>query len=302
MLTDEWQGLYKPITTWPIRSWHADRVFWVSIVLAVPLDLPAGEQPALWADTAELAGFELAPAEGESWARLEPRDEVWLLTVQDPTGAVRSVEVPAPTGPADREDMVFLASSLLVPQKVEPPKLPAPPVHVPPPRPDPGPEIAAPAVVMAPPTEPAEPVIEWRLDAGLALFHGQSARPWVAPSFSVALGPARVGVELGLAPWSAAPAHDLTVHQLAASGFVSWSLEPMSVAVGLGPSFRAYRNDAVSVLGVVSVASLRVGWERGRLSPWMRLSGDVRAVDVQQGDEVDRQPRLAGAAGLSVSL
>ena len=278
-------------------------MFWFSIALAVPLDLPSGEPAGVWVDTAELAGFELGPAEGESWARLEPKGEVWLLTVQDPTGAVRSVEVAAPTGPADREDVVFLASSLLVPQKVEAPKPPPPKVHVPEPEPQPEPEvIAVPAVVAVPVPEPVESNSEWRLDAGLALFQGQSARPWLAPSFSHPLGPARVGVELGLAPWSTARSHDLRVHQVNASGFLAFRAESLSVAVGLGPSFRAYRNDEVTVLGVVSVASLRAGWERGRLSPWIRLSGDVRAVDVLQGDQVERQPRLAGAAGLSITL
>lgn len=95
----------------------------VSARAGVPVALPEGESPSLWAGTLALGQLEWAsPASG---APVEIREISgrWLVSVRD-EGAVRTAQVAAPQTPEAREDLVWLVVSLLTP--VEPAPEPEP--------------------------------------------------------------------------------------------------------------------------------------------------------------------------------
>ncbi|MFH1467195.1 MAG: hypothetical protein ABIO70_22615, partial [Pseudomonadota bacterium] len=82
--------------------------------LAVPVSLPPGEDPTVWGAVLERAGLGLAAPEGAG-VRLEVAGDGWSLWVRDTTGVERRVQVPVPTDEAAREDLAWLAASLLRP-------------------------------------------------------------------------------------------------------------------------------------------------------------------------------------------
>jgi hypothetical protein len=142
-------------------------------VAAVPIALPAGEDAGDWGDAFMMTGLEAGqPGAGEG-AWLVPVPDGWLLKVRDRSGAIRSATVGTPSGAADREEIAWLAISLLQPVAqpvlpVEDPRLAsadppavvavAPkPVAARPVRPAPKPEEPAPPAP-APDPEPVAPV------------------------------------------------------------------------------------------------------------------------------------------------
>ena len=79
------------------------------------LVLPATEDPANWADAVGLGGFDIGSR------AVVPRVDVtvdavgWHLKATDAAGHVRDATVPPPKDAQGREDMVWLARSLLTP-------------------------------------------------------------------------------------------------------------------------------------------------------------------------------------------
>ena len=89
---------------------------WVALAAAgVPLVLPPSEDPADWATIARIAGFELTTTLPGPGAQLTRGSNGWVLVVRDSRGVRHETPVEAPSDATDREDLVWLATSLLDP-------------------------------------------------------------------------------------------------------------------------------------------------------------------------------------------
>ena len=145
--------------------------------LAATLGLPSGEPPSAWTTPARLAGFSLAPPAQAADVLCVADPQGWMIRVEGLDGSVRTERVAAPSDSRAREDLAWLASSLLsevearaggarpaLPASlgVPPPTAPAPPKprsaavsHLPPP---PRPSALAPA--SSPPAPPTPTPLE----------------------------------------------------------------------------------------------------------------------------------------------
>jgi len=99
----------------------------------VPVELPPQQAPESWMEFLVAAGMEPGPAGATPSVQLRASPEHWTLRVLDTSGSEHRVEVAIPTDDAAREDLIWLASSLLQPIR--------PPVGlIPTPRPGPEPK------------------------------------------------------------------------------------------------------------------------------------------------------------------
>jgi len=80
-----------------------------------PLEIPEAEEAESWVNAAALAGLELGHADGGPSVSLEVRAGAWLMIVRDTQGITREVAVSPPGDHAAREELLFLAASLLHP-------------------------------------------------------------------------------------------------------------------------------------------------------------------------------------------
>ena len=141
----------------------------MSWALAAPVELPAGEDPADWAEVFTLVGLELTDEPAERGVRMEPVGDRWRVEV---IGTGREALVAPPHTRSDREDIAQLAASLWaasadpgpLPSLPELPALPdpsvaPPPVVAPAPEPEPAPAPFDPRLhVLVEPTVDQEPV------------------------------------------------------------------------------------------------------------------------------------------------
>ncbi|MCB9791688.1 MAG: hypothetical protein H6741_03085 [Alphaproteobacteria bacterium] len=86
----------------------------LSALRAAPLELPPGQDAALWSSAAAHAGLELGAASACPWVRLEAGPS-WTVQACDREGALRSARRPPPRDEADREDLLSLGVSLMEP-------------------------------------------------------------------------------------------------------------------------------------------------------------------------------------------
>jgi hypothetical protein len=84
---------------------------------AVPVALPPTESPRDWAPILALGGMELARAGTVPTVRLEVTPKGWRIVVHDDAGGVLALDVAAPRSNDEREDVVWLAKSLLHPAR-----------------------------------------------------------------------------------------------------------------------------------------------------------------------------------------
>jgi len=189
----------------------------MSWALAAPVELPAGEDPADWAEVFTLVGLELTDEPAERGVRMEPVGDRWRVEV---IGTGREALVAPPHTRSDREDIAQLAASLWaasadpgpLPSLPELPALPdpsvaPPPVVAPAPEPElvPVPPVPQPSVEpeeapgppapVAEPTPapsaaepPPEPVPEPSPPSG-PVADGPPAAPVVGPTASPRIGP-----------------------------------------------------------------------------------------------------------------
>ena len=186
------------------------------LVLAgsTPVELPTTEDPADWEAALAMGGLVVGPVAGEAWVRLEPAADLWLLRVQDRGGALHEVRVAPPATEQEREDIVWLAVSLLHPSGVDGPEAtPAPRARVPerepvverePAAPTPTPEPVV--VVSAPEPTPApeplvvvsEPELERPaapIEPAVVVSEPETAAPEVVADVSAPGAPAEVAEE-----------------------------------------------------------------------------------------------------------
>ncbi len=97
---------------------------------AVPVQLPPGESAAAWAEPLAMAGLVVGSASGGANVQIRSAASGWVLVVRSADGRVHEVPVSPATTDAAREDIGWLASSLL--DGVSVPSGPAP-VAPPPP-------------------------------------------------------------------------------------------------------------------------------------------------------------------------
>ena len=138
--------------------------FVVAVLLAgaTPVELPPTEDPADWEAALAMGGLAAGPVGEGAWVRLEPAADGWTLRVRDRGGALHEVPVPEPGSEQEREDIVWLAVSLLHPAGVDAPDEPAPaptPAPPPPPKPDPEPTPVQVALRRSPEPEPEPEVL-----------------------------------------------------------------------------------------------------------------------------------------------
>ena len=81
----------------------------------VPVSLPAGEEETSWGQVLAAAGLEVGPTGAGPWVRFENHDARWLIVALDRSGERHQVEVSRPTSATEREDVAWLAASLLEP-------------------------------------------------------------------------------------------------------------------------------------------------------------------------------------------
>ncbi len=276
----------------------------LTAALAAPkLVLPPSEAPADWVEVAALTGFAFDGEAGRG-AELVAGASVWTLRVHAEDGRVREATIPPPRTAGQREDALWLASSLLRAVEVEPsPRVTAPPTSAartvrpapapapaPPPAPAPTPEPPPP-----PPTlEPAPPEPPDRRGLILVASASVEARPdhSVGAAFEVGarvdLGPLAPGLAVSVTtPTRLLGARTADV-RLSAVDLVGglwadaggWGLGGLA-----GASWRDVRADGV-MLGSTVVPTF--GGEVGRVvpagpfdvEPSLRLQVDTRALDV----------------------
>ncbi len=89
---------------------------WIAIAWAIPFDLPETEDSSAWTPVLELGGFEPGEYPEAGPAVALDSGEPWMLRVRDDLGHERSAPVEAPLNTDEREDIVWLAKSLLQPE------------------------------------------------------------------------------------------------------------------------------------------------------------------------------------------
>lgn len=127
------------------------------------VQLPPGEDPALWEEALAVAGLEAgAPRSGEPGVFVLKVNGGWQLEALDGQGGRRSLQLAAPTTAAEREALAVVARSLTrpvqpAPKATPPPPRPKPPPPAPPPPPPPPPPVEPVVVVPPPPPPPPAP-------------------------------------------------------------------------------------------------------------------------------------------------
>lgn len=142
----------------PFRLILALALAWVLVGL-VPVELPADEDEVAWEGALAMGGLAVGTPVGGEWVRLRPIDGGWLLQVQDRSGELHEVTIAPPRNEQDREDIVWLAVSLLHPAGGDAGDPANMDLSVPAPTPRPRRRPAPPPVEPAP-VPPAEPVVE----------------------------------------------------------------------------------------------------------------------------------------------
>ena len=157
---------------------------------AVPVQLPPGESASAWSEALALAGLTVGSPSAGANVTIRESGSTWVLSVRDAHGQIHEVPVSPARSAAAREDIGWLAASLLESVSVPSGSPPAAPAVTPPPavvrsaRPPALVVAAPPAVARAPdplppvaePAPVAEPVVP-PLTAALAPAAPPEARP-----------------------------------------------------------------------------------------------------------------------------
>ena len=86
-----------------------------SVWAAVPFELPPGETPSEWTAALTLAGFKAGDVGVGVGVELVAAGETWRVVVHDPRGGTRTVGVAPPATMQARQDIAWMAQSLLDP-------------------------------------------------------------------------------------------------------------------------------------------------------------------------------------------
>lgn len=257
------------------------------------LSLPPGEPASEWTEAASLGGFRLGLESTGDRVQITVDGARWRIHVVDADGVVHDVVVTAPGSSQAREDLVWLARSLLTPvahggwATVAAPSLGALSSA---PAPGPAPPLSPqPLGPSAPPAEPA----------------AITASP-PAPAVDVPPAPvAGVGLPSAVStPLSLDPAQDASA--------LATRANPAGVSAGVG-GLVAYRADIGVAAGLRVDLLGQVGWLRvGGAAGWqpavalVGLKEERSASELVFGAEVGWQgagrlrPAVLGGAGLSV--
>mgnify|MGYP006928172323 CR=1 FL=1 len=278
---------------------------WLVATWALEVSLPPEAVSEDWDKALHVAGVD---AQEAGSVALTSGPETWTLTVTDATGEVHRVHVAPPTNPADREEIAWLAASLLEARPA--PLLPPPPV-----KPTTTVVVAPPERVEAPAEVVDAPVVlEVPLDEVVAEAAAEGA-----VLVSVALGisdRAALDVALGVhrGPWwaafgvrgfeSAVDVPDAGMQLARLQLGAQRARGPLLASVGAGTELRQWTAPLAAATWSVmptATAGLGIPFSLGPVAVVPRLSAtaDLRPTTVVRGDEV-RQQRLHG--GLHVVL
>lgn len=304
-----------------------------SSLAGVPVQLPPGESAADWAEPLSLAG--LQPGAPGTGPYVQIRDEggKWTIRVRDEAGQLHDVPVERPDSAAEREEIAFVASSLVKPMAPAkpapaPPPTPAPapavvkpkpvaPQPKPEPPPQPQPEPVAPVVVEAPPViaEPVEEPDRSGVWASLALGVGGRDGSAAQPNAGVRIGPRlspslRVGGGLSWAPPAALPdtGKQRRVTSVEALAGVWWGeVGQPQLGATVGAARRAFSDEGWGVAAFVTpTAAVEIGWivplgEHAAIEPLVRVSADGVVTDLLvDGEPVGSLGRIGVVAGATL--
>lgn len=302
-------------------------VAWAS----VPVELPPGEATDSWEEPLMLAGLALgAPGEGP-YVVARPVGDGWQLQVRDRAGGLREVSVARPGDAAAREELAFLAASMLQPAvltsmaPVEPAAPSPEPVQKPRPRPapaqpDPEPEVEVVAAVEAAPATatvtPLQDDSAWLVvSAGTGLRISTATRPGAGVAVGVGVGAttsSRLSGGLELHGWfpTVLADYDWNRSEGATEAWLlgSWAplqTLPLSAGLGVGVSSRAYRMADAQVDRIavpVGAAHLTLSTPlRSALGLEVSLRGqlDLRSTEIILGDGATRRAPAAMVVAVS---
>ena len=215
----------------------------------VPVTLPRGQDSADWQEALMLAGLESGPpAEGPWVIVMETESGEWWLVVRRQDTSVDRVRIEPPHRQADREEIAFLASSLLMPvatkPAVAPTKVVAPPPKATVARPPPPPPVVLPPPpeeVVVPPPPPA-PVVTERVPSTAFLGASASGAAFLAGGVG---GQAAIGGQLD---WVSAQRRIVALS-------ADW-LAPAELTLAAGTQ-EVHRVDISGSLGAESLGGLR---------------------------------------------
>ncbi len=300
----------------------------LAVWAGVPVTLPRGQDSADWQEALMLAGLESGPPADGPWVIvMETETGEWWLVVRRQDTSVDRVRIEAPHRQADREEIAFLASSLLMPvaksAPVAPTKVVAPTPKTTVVRPSPPPpEVPPPAaeVVVAPPVA-HNPVVPERVPSSAFLGVAVAGSAFLAGGVG---GQAAVGGQLDYVStqrrigavsvdWLAPAELTLAagtqeVHRLDVSASLGTeSLGGLRWMLGGGASFRTVAEagglTSSGVLPVVRGAvqqPIRVA-ARTYVMPTVWFTADLVQTRIQaEGAETLRLPGLGGGVGLAV--
>ena len=318
-----------------MRLW-SPFILWLALGLSVrawagvPLALPPGENPRDWADAASLANLSLVSADTGTGVRILAQGTTWVVEARAADGSVQRATVAAPTTAAAREDLVWLAASLLKPV-VRPAPAPIVPVVVPKPTPRPAPP--APPVPEPAPEPAPEPVLVPVEPPVVAAPPSPSPAPWSVQVEGGAVGsPAQAlthGFEIGGAR-TLGSAFDLlvgfgyfapTALSDGSPGQRRWSLDPRLALrawepshhawteAGLRTAYRVFQDeDGRAGGGLVPGLDLRLGAEgpiarRWAVGPTVAFGLDLRRTRIiETGDKKSILPLWTLSGGLRLRL
>jgi hypothetical protein len=206
---------------------------------AVPIELPAGEDVHAWEDALEIGGLVPATAGSGAAVRVQDHGASWTLVVRDQVGAVRTVDVAEPRSAESREEVVWLAVSLLRPMSTSLPPLAAPVAPTAPPAAAPAAERSAGAAIPRPaptkaPEPPPPPLVEVASTPG-----APEASPWTAVSET----PPPVPVTTSTRPEIPSPGLEIT-----SPGFEPWPPVPHDDGVAAADHLSAPVEQVVATL------------------------------------------------------
>lgn len=290
---------------------------------AVPVDLPASEDPAAWERAAELHDVELRLADSGPRARVQAVQAVWTVTVFAADGHAHAFATTPARDEAAREDLLASIVALTEASDPAPLTLPAPSTPPAPPPPAPPTLQAQPPPAVAPPgpaplgplpseADPSDdalareqvvtPVARWRpqvrLGAGVHTRSGATATPRAA----LAAGFLRGNLGLSLLATASGPTRllalgpDRSFRQADLLAEVARDGDGPYLAVNGGLTWRRWSDPQGKVADAVSpLVGLSAGWT---LPATRRLS--ARAAAYTQVDLVVTELSIAGAGDLTL--
>ncbi len=290
---------------------------------ATPVLLPTDEAAETWVNALTMAGLRIGPPGDGPWVIIANTPATWVLVVRGRDGTVRRSELAPPTTPQQREELAFVAASLVraaTPVVVQPaaPVDPTPPKPKPKPKPDPAPvapEVTPdPEPVVVLPPEPAPS--QWSIAGGLMGGVQRGGGADASAALGLAVETRRqdgVLVGIGITTVPSATAAGLPNNNRVRRGDIDiyaglQHRTGLRMSAGAGASWRRfYSDDSANVDAWFPTLRTAAGWalrmsEHSEAVPQLWLSADLRELQTANGSPpYNRAPTWSLGLGLRVA-